>query len=311
MKSEYDFSKMERTPRSIKICFVIPFHYNWGCFSNIKSHYEYLQILGYNVDLFSRTENKIIDYNSYDQIWLMGAGAKIDKETFDSINIPVLAFGWSDPNLFNEDHYENCTIYFTNDLKTYNKLQYHSDKISYYYQTTCDKRYHKNLNLEKTTDILVYGVGDHKFISNRNEVVNKLREKGFNIKVFGRGWDEHEHTYDFIKGQQFIEEINRAKIVLDITNKDSAWGHRIFEASACGTPVLTYNREDTKQLLQIGTEIILYKDFADLLGALEVWLDYPDHLEEFGLNAQRRCYRDHDISVRIKALLNKIKECNL
>ncbi len=294
-----------------KIAFIIPYKYNWGSFSNVKSHYEYLKILGHNVDLFSKTENPIIDYNSYDQIWLMGSGAKIDKETFQSINVPVFAFGWSDPNLFSEDHYENCDIYFTNDLETYKSLYPYLDNKIYYYQTTCDKRYHKNLNLEKTTDILVYGIGNHKFISNRNQIVNKLRRKGFKIKVFGRDWDSHEDTRGFIKGRQFIEEINQAKIVLDITNGESAWGHRIFEASACGTPVLTYSREDTKQVLDEVYEVFLYKGFDQLVSKLQIYLDKPELLKTIGLNAQKRCYKDHDISVKIKELLKIIKESGL
>ena len=243
----------------MKISFVISYQYLWSSFSNVKSHYDYLQLLGHEVDLYNRHEKPVIDYNNYDQIWLMGAGAKIDKKTFDKIKVPVLAFGWSDPNLFSEDHYNNCTIYFTNDLATHNKFMYRSSKRIVYYQTACDKRYHKNLNLEKTTDILVYGVGIHKFIPYRNRVVNKLRRWGLNIKIFGRSWDKHPDTHAHIEGQTFIEEINKAKIVLDITNDTSAWGHRVFEASACGTPVLTYNREDTKKLLKPGSEILLYK----------------------------------------------------
>ncbi len=292
----------------MKIAFVIPFYYKWGNFSNIKAHYDYLRLAGYEVELFSRNKKPIIDYNSYDQVWLMGTGSKIDKQTFESINVPVLAFGWSDPNLFSEDHYENCDIYFTNDLNTYNKLQYRSDKITYYYKTACNKLHHRHLNLEKTTDILVYGCGNHKFIPNRNAIVNKLRRKGFNIKVFGRGWDKHENTYDFIKGEEFIEEINRAKIVLDITNETSAWGHRIFEASACGTPVLTYSREDTKQVLEIGKEVFLYKNLKDMVDLLYTWLSYPAILKDVGKLAQKRCYKDHDISVRIQELLKIIKE---
>lgn len=291
----------------MKICFVIPFHYKWGNYSNVKAHYEYLQILGHEVDLFSRNEKPIIDYNSYDQVWLMGSGTKIDYETYLSIKVPVIAFGWSDPNLFSTDHALNCNLYCTNDLNTYKNFP-SSAKRCIYYQTSCDKRYHKNLNLEKTTDILVYGVGCHIFVTNRNEVVNKLRNLGFNIKVFGREWDKHEDTHGFIEGQQFIEEINKAKIVLDITNDTTAWGHRIFEASACGTPVLTYDREDTRQLLDNNQEILLYKNIEDIEEILSLYLTMPNTLKMMGCHAQERCYKDHDISVRIQELFKILKE---
>lgn len=297
----------------MKIAFVIPFHYKWGNYSNVKAHCDYLQLLGHKVDLFSRNKKDVVDYHNYDQIWLMGAGAKIDDKTWYKIALEtktkVIAFGWSDPNLFSLDHAHNCHAYFTNDLKKSEQLTYNSDKqYYYYYQTTCDKRYHKNLNLEKTTDILVYGVGNHKFIPYRNQVVNKLRRWGLNIKVFGRSWDKHPDTYGFIEGQQFIEEINKAKIVLDITTKISAWGHRIFESSACGTPVLTYDREDTKKLLKPGSEILLYKSLKDINETLQNFLKYPEQLKQIGANAQARCYKDHDISVRIQELFKILEE---
>jgi len=293
----------------MKICIIIPFYYKWNNSANIKCHYDYLKNI-YDVDLFSKKELDGVDLNNYDLIMLHGSGAFLPNELYKSCNKPIFGFGWSDPNLFNEIHYEQSHIYFTNDLNTYNKLEYFDKKV-YYYQTACNKEFHKNLELDKITDVLVFGCGNHKFVTNRNEVVNKLRQKGFHIKVFGRGWDEHKDTHGFIEGKEFIKEINQAKIVLDIINETSSWTHRIFEASACGTPVITYDREDTKQLLKVGKEVFLYKNLEDIIDKLDTWLSYPGILKDVGKLAQQRCYRDHDISVRIQELLKIIKENGL
>jgi len=291
----------------MKICFIIPFKYNWNSFSSTRATLETLQSEGYEVDLYIKKKS-VIDYNSYDIIMLMGAGSKITREEFLKIKVPVFAFGLSDQNLFSKEHSYNCTHYFTNDLQTYRELSHRSDKPNYFYfPTSCDKRYHKNLDLEKTTDILVYGVGNHKFVPNRNEVVNKLREAHFNVKVFGRGWDTHSDTRNFIEGQKLVEEINKAKIVLDLSNEITALPRRIFEASACGTLVVSFDREDTRQLFTKNIEIVLYSDFDDLIFELDFHLYHNMITRGMAKKAQARCYKDHDISVRIK-ILTKIIE---
>jgi glycosyltransferase involved in cell wall biosynthesis len=293
----------------MKIAFVIPFKYNWNSYPTTRATYEYLQILGHEVELFNKHENPEINYNKYDQVWLIGAGTKITEKEFKKIKIPVIAFGLSDPNLYSEEHMENCDIYFTNDWKLYNDLK--NKKMIGYNPTSCDKRYHKNLELDKTTDILVHGVGKHKFVTNRNEIVNKLRKQGFSIKVFGRGWDKHEDTYGFIEDRQLIEEINKAKILLDITNETTALGHRVFEGSACGIPVLTIWREDLIELFIPYQEVITYRNFDDMLINLDYYLTDEDELSRIGYKAQKRCYKDHDISIRIQELLKMIKEIEL
>jgi len=124
MQQDYDFSEMQEININTKIAFIIPFKYKFKNFSNVKSHYEYLQILGYNVDLYDLSKKPIIEYNNYDQIWLMGSRTKLNYDTFWKLttktNTKVIAFGWSDPNMFDEQHAHNCHIYFTNDLKKFN-----------------------------------------------------------------------------------------------------------------------------------------------------------------------------------------------
>ena len=291
-----------------KIAFVIPFYYKWNNVANVRSNYEYLQIEGNKVDIFSKKEmaEKVIDWNSYDVIMLHGSGAVLPEEEFKKVKVPIISFGWSDPNLFNETHFNQGTVYCTNNLTLSKKLE-GKGKPVYFYNTACDKRSHKDLNLKKETDVLVYGAGIHKWVTDRNEVVNNLRKIGFKIKVFGRGWDKHPDTFEFIEGNGLAREICEAHLLLDVTNKTTAWGHRCFESSARGTPVLTVDREDTRLMFDEGSEILLYKNFENMVGLLRIYLRNPEILRSIGKRAQIRCYKDHDISVRIKELL-KIME---
>lgn len=294
-----------------KICFIIPFFYKWGNYSNVRANYENLQMLGYEVDIYSKNEKPDIDFSKYDLVMLHGSGAVLNEKDYANCNIPIIGFGWSDPNLFNETHYKQSCVYCTNDLNISNKLKLRADKQVYFYNTACDKRHHKDLKLEKTNDILVYGAGVHKFVPNRNEVVDELRKKGFKIKVFGRGWTKHPDTFGFIEGEGLSKEICQSHILLDITNGKTAWGHRVFESSARATPVLTYEREDTKQMFNDSSEIMLYNSFDQLESKLSIYLHMPKTLRQIGLNAQKRCYAEHDISVRIQELIQIIKEIKL
>ena len=292
----------------MKIAFIIPFYYKWNNVANVRSNYEYLQIEGHEVDIFSKKEmvGKVVDWNSYDVIMLHGSGAVLPEEEFKKVKVPIISVGWSDPNLFNQTHFNQGTVYCTNDLTLSKELK---GKPVYFYNTACDKRSHKDLNLKKETDVLVYGAGVHKYVTNRNEVVNNLRNIGFKIKVFGRGWNKHPDTFEFIEGDGLAREICQAHLLLDVTNKTTAWGHRIFEASARGTPVITIDREDTRMMFddRENAEIILYNDFDELVLGLKFFLRDKNLLRKIGLNAQKRCYKDHDISVRIKELI-KIME---
>lgn len=285
----------------MRICMVIPFRYKWNSYPITRCSLETLGNQGHTVIL--RIKNTKNLYR-YDQVWLMGAGTRITKERFREINIPVIAFGLSDPNLFHEDHLENCNIYFTNDLRTYNKYK-HKKKV-YWFPICCDKRYHKNLGLEKKTDILTYGIGRHPFVPYRNDMVNKLRTDGFKIKVFGREWDKHEDTHKFITGEQLIEEINKAKILLDITDEKTSLGHRLMEGSGCGTPVMTRKRHDTGHLFEFHKEILVYSNYEDLKKKLHHYLANPEKLTGVGRKAQAKCYKDHDIINRINKVLKYV-----
>ena len=285
-----------------RIAFVIPFYYKWNNYSNVKANYEYLLKMGYEVDVYSKSDvyTEKINWEWYDIVMLHGSGAVLPEEEYKKVKCAIISFGWSDPNLFNDIHYKQGTVYCTNDLNLAMRID---TKPSYFYNTACDKRHHVDLYLEKETDILVYGCGNHKFVPERNKTVSDLRLYGYKIKVFGKGWIPHEDTFGFIEGEELAREICKAHIVLDITNGSTAWGHRIFESSARGTPVLTFDRKDTRSMFKEWDEILLYKDFVDLVIKLSIAMMHKNDLRKIGLRAQQRCYKDHDISVRIKKLI--------
>lgn len=289
----------------MNIYYRIPYYYKWNNHSNVRSLAEELARRGYGIT-FSNKQTEAYAPDGHDLVMLHGTGAIINKEQQKNTKVPVMAFGWSDPNLYQEDFYDCCSMYFTNDLLTADKLSVRSDKPSMYFPTACNKVFHKDLWLAKETDVLVYGTGNHKFIPERNALVNYIRSRGIRVKVFGKGWNMHEDTHPFIDGQELIKEINKAHLCLDITTEQSSWAHRILECSACGTPVLTMDREDTRQMFIAHFEILLYRDYGEIISLLQASLVNKESLRNVGIKAQKRCYRDHDITVRVDSLIKHI-----
>lgn len=290
----------------MKIAYIIPFKYNWDSFSTVKSALETLPSEGIEPILFIKKYDGSIPV---DQIWLMGSGTRLSKEEYLNMKVPVIAFGLSDPNLYQQEHFENCDLYCTNSMEIYMKLK--DQKTVYWYPTCCDKRYHKNLNLLKTIDVLFIGMGKHKFLPFRNDIVNELRAKGIKIKVFGRGWDKHPDTQGFIDGERLITEINKAKILLDLIDEKTSLSHRIFEGSACGTPVITQYRGDSRLLFKMFEELIPYKKYSDLENTIKYYLEHPEETTLIGKKAQERCEKEHDIIHRVHWLVNFIRNQKL
>ena len=288
----------------MNIYFRVPFKYKWDTFSNVRSLFEELQRLGHNVTLSDKSVEPFSPSVETDLIMLHGTAATIPQYIFDKRIIPIISFGWSDPNLYAPYFAKTCDVYFTNDLSLSQRL---SKALNcFYLQTACNKKYHRYLGLAKETDILVYGVGVHPVVKDRNQTVDWLRSMGFTIKVFGRNWNPHKDTHPFIEGEELIVEINKAHLCLDLSNSYTAFPHRILECSACGTPVLTFRREDTLSLLENEREIFTYASKEELPYILNAILKNGQFLKDVGANAQRRCYKDHNITNRVQELKEKL-----
>ncbi|KKL75686.1 hypothetical protein LCGC14_2052410, partial [marine sediment metagenome] len=174
---------------------------------------------------------------------------------------------------------EGCGIPYTHTSKKSKYSQYFNGVvfvISIDEKDTLAQEIKKKVkNIGKITDVLFIGTGNHKFLPFRNKIINDLRATGIKIKVFGRGWDKHPDTRGFISGHELLREINRAKMLLDLNSETTSLSHRIFEGSACGTPVITNYRGDMRRLFRICEEIIPYKQFSELERTIKYYLDNP------------------------------------
>jgi len=272
----------------MKIAFVSS-NYHWESFSVLRSMYETLRDMA-EVALFKETYRRPMAY-APDYIFLAGNDAAV----IEGDGTPEIRFGLSDPNLFNNDKAQAVSLYCTNDYNT-------SLKGFYHFPIFCDPRYFEKQYVDKETDVLFIGLGEHPVVKDRVETVERLRESGFRIKVFGNGWPEYSDNHGFISGPELIDEINKARIMLDLSNETTALGSRILQASCCGVPVLTYRRPDIAKMFKENDEIYFYSNRAELSMRLSWANNENAKLSLTGDSARSRCLREHTVTKRLKDL---------
>lgn len=77
---------------------------------------------------------------------------------------------------------------------------------------------------------------------------------------------------------------------------------RLFDATGMGVPLFIQESPGLSEYFEPGTEVIAYKNSADLVDKLTFLLRNPDALASIGKRGQERCFRDHSMEVRARAL---------
>lgn len=245
-------------------------------------------------------------------VFLAHSGLVLPRAVKAKLKVPVVGFGFSDPYYFTPKRLASYDAYVTYHFGTWR--EHHQKRLPMLYcQTACDLRFHRKLSRPKTIDISMSGVGRHPRFRNprlRIQTVNRLRrETTFNIAVYGRGWDPHPLNRPHIEGGRFLEVINRTRLGLDVEEGWSPLAHRMMEYAACGTPVITRDREEVAFVFEPGKEVLVYTSYNNLKEQVLHYLkEAPAELEAIATAAKARCERDHDIDKRVGHILGFLEE---
>jgi hypothetical protein len=116
----------------------------------------------------------------------------------------------------------------------------------------------------------------------------------------------HFHTndlYRFYPHAELSEVYSRSRLVCNVTIGGDV-NLRLFEGTACGALVLTDSAANgLEELFQIGREIVVYRDDADLLAKARYYLAHEDERTRIAAAGQQRTLRDHTYAQRVQALL--------
>jgi len=271
--------------------------YNWKSFSVIRSIYETLVAFGYEVEKFSNMDN--IQADNFDQVWVASSIIRLER-----VDVFTIVFGFSDPNFYSETRMMFSDFYCTN------SLDIAREKSAYYFPPFGNSQYFISQETDREIDCVFLGLAKHRYIPQRVEMVDRLRAEGITVVTYGSDWKsvaDHPDNRAFVEGEDLIRILNSAKLCLDLTTEKTSLSSRIFQASMCSTPVLTWNREDVRLLLEPNEEILLYSSMDEFVEVTKKCLQIPERLRKIGENARKRCLQEHDVTVRITNLIDYLK----
>ncbi len=185
----------------------------------------------------------------------------------------------------------------------------------------CDPEIHRHLNLTPE-EKEIYGspvvyIGNYFAQgSHRLALLLSLCEK-FPVKLWGRGWEKTNEqafkkawTGKPVYGNEMCKVYSASRICLNMLPKESMnfLNMRIFEASACGTLVLTEHRERLAEAYAIGKEIESWKTQEELMRKIHYFLSHEDKRAQIAEAGQKRTLADHTYESRMKTLCSRIQE---
>jgi spore maturation protein CgeB len=148
----------------------------------------------------------------------------------------------------------------------------------------------------------------------RKKILESL--KGFDLSIYGdKGWRE---LLDDWEGMRFCGPIDykkelpklykASKINLNITKTQlkTTVNQRVFDVSSCGGFILTDYRRDLGELFDLGGEIQIYKDLADLREKVQYYLSHPEDRREFSNRARQRVLKEHTYRERLKRIIDVV-----
>jgi spore maturation protein CgeB len=138
--------------------------------------------------------------------------------------------------------------------------------------------------------------------------------KEFGLTLCGdEGWRYLINEVNFLGWLEYRELpklYNSAKINLNITLSQikTTMTIRAFDIPACGGFMLTDYRVGLKDLFNIESEVVYYKDKRDLVDKIKYFLRHPDERKEIARRARKRVVREHTYFERMKSLVNVMKD---
>ncbi len=155
----------------------------------------------------------------------------------------------------------------------------------------------------------------------REKVLEALVDLGLNVwgpasNIYGTWMDKKSKLFKSYKGgpvfgEEVIKIYNASKIVFSL---DSLWGDRIFavtprvfEVAGCGAFHLCNCNRQMQRLLEVGSEIVCYKDVEDLRQLCMYFLEHADERAVIACNGQKKVYKNHTYAHRIAEMISFIK----
>lgn len=268
---------------------------------------------------------------------------EIKKEVIKKISQKLMTFNW-----FADDHwrFNNFSKYYapcfrwvaTTDsqaVKRYYEIGY---KNVIKAQWACNHFLYKPQNLQKIYNVTFVGQPH----GNRKKVIEKIKQKGIEVKCWGEGWPNGKITQ-----KRMIQVFSQTKINLNLTKSSGVFDWktpikiflkrkydnsiqlckprewidnfksildrkreqikaRNFEIPGCKGFLLTSDADNLTDYYQDGKEIVIYKDVGDMVDKIKYYLKNDKEREAIARAGYERTLRDHTYEKRFNKIFKTI-----
>jgi spore maturation protein CgeB len=183
----------------------------------------------------------------------------------------------------------------------------------YYLPEACNPRWHRPAIEPGTEPYLVIASSQYP---SRLRLLERLIAKDIPLRLYGNGFPRwigettarSVHTGQYVAREEKARVFRAAAGVLNIMHIAEFTGvnARLFEAAGCGAAVLTEFRETVPELFDVGTEVLTFRDFDELVDQATRLLNEQGLTARLGDAAARRAHRDHTYDVRVARILETL-----
>lgn len=171
------------------------------------------------------------------------------------------------------------------------------NKNSFHIRQGIDVDIFKKLNKNRTIDLLFIGTKDKK----REKIINYLKQY-FNIKCYGKGWDNKPVFY-----KKLNVLYNSSKIVLNFNRPGDGFSVKVFQILGAGSFIMTEYCKDLSNVFKNKYNLIWYKNLNQLKNLCDFYLKYENERNRISKNSYnfiKKNYTWKNIILKIRKKIN-------
>lgn len=183
----------------------------------------------------------------------------------------------------------------------------------YYLPQACNRRWHRPLVPAGSGPHLVIVSGQNP---SRVRLLERLVAEGIPLKVYGGSFPRwigdttarSVHTDRYVVREEKARVFRSAAGVLNTMHpaEIADVNSRLFEAAGCGAAVLTEHRAAVPELFEVGDEVLMFRDFDELVDQATRLLSEDGLTARLGDAAAQRARRKHAYDLRSAEILDKV-----
>jgi len=149
------------------------------------------------------------------------------------------------------------------------------------------------------------------------KLLNQLADQ-VKIDVWGYGKEElnpKSQLYKYHHGEAWGKDMYKLMLQSKITlnrhidvAKNYANNTRLYEATGCGTMLLTDQKNNLSDLFAVGKEVVAYTDIHDLVKKANYYLNHNKERQKIAKAGQKRTLKDHNYQVRMTQLVEILQK---